>query len=407
MAGLLDHLVLDPARRTNCSLDLFGKSSIYAEECLICESLKISLEIQEQNTMGPKQPLAKRKSDPLREPFHIMGTDFAPLSLPLERRLQTLAVLIYVSLFMLMSLSTVSTLLYLFFFTSYKWIPLFYVAYMWLDIDTCNQGGKSPRFSFMRRWFLFKYFVKFFPIRLIKTAELDPSRTYLIGSHPHGILCYGIFGAFATDFLNVREVYPGIFPRLITLHQQFWLPGSRELLSAVGAVASTKQGIEAVLRQPSGTAGVLIVGGASEALNYAKDEIKLVLKRRKGFIKLALKNGTPLVPSFTFGEQFVYEQAPNPEGSKLRQFQEWFEKKLRFSPPLFFGRGVFQYTWGIVPFRKPLNVVVGAPIDVQKNLDPTEEEVTELHDKYTKALVDLYDTHNEKYGDVTVKLTIA
>ena len=68
---------------------------------------------------------------------------------------------------------------------------------------------------------------------------------------------------------------------------------------------------------------VLIVGGASEALNYADSEIKLVLNRRKGFIKLALRFGRDLVPVFTFNENFIYGQAPNPEGSRLRRFQNW------------------------------------------------------------------------------------
>lgn len=340
--------------------------------------------------MSSKVPLKKTDSNPLQEPFKFMGLEFAPLSLPWERRMQTLAVLTYVSLFLSFSLGTMSVLLYLFFFTSYKWIPMFYAAFVWLDIDTCNNGGRS--WNFMRSWFMFPHFVRFFPIKLVKTAELDPNRTYLIGSHPHGILCFGIFGAFATDCLNVQEVFPGIYPRLVTLQEQFWLPGSRELISATGAVASTKRGIESVLSQPKGTAAVLIVGGASEALNYSQTEVKLVLKKRKGFVRLALKHGTPLVPSFTFGEQFVYEQAPNPEGSKLRAFQEWFERKLRFSPPIFFGRGVFQYNWGLVPFRKPLNVVVGSPIDVIKNESPTNEEIDQLQAKYIQALSDLYET---------------
>ena len=40
----------------------------------------------------------------------------------------------------------------------------------------------------------------------------------------------------------------------------------------------------------------------------------------------------------------------------------WTEHHIGFTPVLFFGRGVFQYNYGIVPYRKAINVVVGKPI---------------------------------------------
>ena len=39
-----------------------------------------------------------------------------------------------------------------------------------------------------------------------------------------------------------------------------------------------------------------------------KEKIRLVLKKRKGFIKLALRYGVNLVPTFSFGEAFIYGQ---------------------------------------------------------------------------------------------------
>ena len=50
-----------------------------------------------------------------------------------------------------------------------------------------------------------------------------------------------------------------------------------------------KKGMEALLKQEKGMAAVLVPGGALEALNSDKDQIRLVLNRRKGFIKLALR----------------------------------------------------------------------------------------------------------------------
>ena len=55
--------------------------------------------------------------------------------------------------------------------------------------------------------------------------------------------------------------------------------------------------------------------GVLEAMNAGVGKtIKLVLQRRKGWIKLALRYGVDLVPTFSFGEHSIYEQKENPEG---------------------------------------------------------------------------------------------
>ena len=39
--------------------------------------------------------------------------------------------------------------------------------------------------------------------------------------------------------------------------------------------------------------------------------------------------------------------------------QENIQKKLGFALPIFKGRGIFQYSFGLLPMRKPVNVVFG------------------------------------------------
>ena len=64
-----------------------------------------------------------------------------------------------------------------------------------------------------------------------------------------------------------------------------------------------------------------------------------------------------LVPVFAFGENDVFNQVNNPRGSWLRDIQLKIQKKVAFAPVLFHGRGIFQYTFGFLPHRKPINVV--------------------------------------------------
>ena len=88
----------------------------------------------------------------------------------------------------------------------------------------------------------------------------------------------------------------------------FFIPFFRELWYATQACAATKAGMEYLLTQPGGQLVVLVPGGAQESLNCDKGEVRLILKQRKGFIKLAIRCGVNLVPCFTFGENSIYDK---------------------------------------------------------------------------------------------------
>ena len=66
--------------------------------------------------------------------------------------------------------------------------------------------------------------------------------------------------------------------------------------------------------QTKGIVTILLPGGAHEARNWSKDEVKLYLNKRKGFIKLALRFGVDLVPTFSFNEQFIFKQVTAAKG---------------------------------------------------------------------------------------------
>ena len=60
-----------------------------------------------------------------------------------------------------------------------------------------------------------------------------------------------------------------------------------------------------------------------------------------------------------------------------------------------------------MPRRKPLHIVVGAPLDLGHVANPSREQVMEAHRKYIEALEALYDRHKTKmYGADAGKLGI-
>ena len=54
-----------------------------------------------------------------------------------------------------------------------------------------------------------KYFRDYFPIEMVKTADLDPKKKYLLCSHPHGVMPAGINIAVGTNACGWSEKFPG------------------------------------------------------------------------------------------------------------------------------------------------------------------------------------------------------
>lgn len=93
-----------------------------------------------------------------------------------------------------------------------------------------------------------------------------------------------------------------------------------------------------------------------------------------------MRTGASLVPVFNFGENSLYNTVTdNEQGSKLRHWQERMKSMFGFTLPLVHGRGVWNYSYGLLPFRVPLTTVIGKPIPTKKNPNPSQEEITHYH----------------------------
>jgi len=60
---------------------------------------------------------------------------------------------------------------------------------------------------------------------------------------------------------------------------------------------------------------------------------------------------------FSFGEIDLYQQYVPEEGSWIDSAQHWFKRKTGIAPVMFFGRGIFNYSFGLIPKRRPVTVV--------------------------------------------------
>ncbi|XP_054003503.1 2-acylglycerol O-acyltransferase 2-A-like [Hylaeus anthracinus] len=345
--------------------------------------------------------------------MEILGVKFAPLNVSLRRRLETLSAATWIVFFAFGDFFGYAITAYLLFCTeTLRYFILLYFVWMYYDWDTCNRGGRREWYTrWLRKCTWLRYFCNYFPIKLEKTVDLDPNKSYLFCSFPHGILAIGTFGAFGTDCLGCKEMFPGLDFRVIILDQHFRIPLFREYASMNGGVSSTAESLNYLLStkpEPpfTGRGTVLIVGGASETFECKPGTYRILVKRRKGFVKIALRNGTPLVPVFSFGETDVYDQVYRPKDSYLRRAQDSIRKKIGLAPVLLIGRGFFQYSFGIIPRRKRLTVVVGSPLELPKIPEPTPEQVDEYHQKFIDRLVELFESHKHKYVENADSVTL-
>lgn len=217
-----------------------------------------------------------------------------------------------------------------------------------------------------------------------------------------GINCGTNHSKWATLFPNIRS-------KCTTLGFSFYMPIAREILLNCGFCSASANSLNTLLNQsndPADTlnddgytsnAVVVVVGGAREAFNTQPNAYRCVLKNRKGFVRIALQNGTSIVPVISFGESNLYDLIDYKPGSLVRFIQDTIKQYTYVAPIHFNGRGLLQYNFGLLPKRHPVTTVIGAPIHVQKISNPTDKDLNETHILFCKQLTELFETHKSKY----------
>lgn len=104
------------------------------------------------------------------------------------------------------------------------------------------------RSRWVRSWVWWKYFSDYFPVRVVKTAELSPDKNYLFATFPHGVLCSGAFCAFASDHDDFERQFPNLSVKVLTLVSHFNTPFIRELVMLMGMYTYTYLGLLSIDR---------------------------------------------------------------------------------------------------------------------------------------------------------------
>ncbi|KAI5004637.1 hypothetical protein ZWY2020_031880 [Hordeum vulgare] len=250
--------------------------------------------------------------------------------------------------------------------------------------------------------FIWKHAVGYFPITLHVEdyTAFDPRRAYVFGYEPHSVVPLGMWA------LSDRA---GLMPmpkmQILASSAAFYVPFQRQIWTWLGVVPVTRENFCSYLR--AGYSCTLVPGGLREMLymdhdNESEARLPLInspvafIKSRKGFVRIALQTGTPLVPVFCFGQDHAYNWWR--PGHKL--FIK-IAQAMKAPPVLHWGK------FGTpIPFRSPIHVFVGRPIEVKQNDQPTVDEINEVHDQFVIALQELHDKHKNKAGYARLHLRL-
>lgn len=146
----------------------------------------------------------------------------------------------------------------------------------------------------------------------------------------------------------------------------FKIPLFRDLAAAYGFVEGSQHNAEKLLS--NGELVLVAPGGMREALRPSSQKYQLNISDRKGFAKLAVRTGSPVILSACPAADDLYQVVPNP-------MTDWVYKRYRLAVPVAFG------AFGtIVP--KPVKLVhyLSEPIAPPDNCtDDNVEEINSFH----------------------------
>lgn len=224
--------------------------------------------------------------------------------------------------------------------------------------------------------------------------SLSPDETYMFGFHPHGI--YPLTCIWLGLCNEWKKAQPGISFSSLAATIVCRTPFMRDVVLWSGVRDVSRRTISMALEEK--TSVMLVPGGQAEMFLHTDDpNIVRVVTRHKGFVRMAIQTGTPLVPVFSFGENQIMSNVHAPD------LQAWTVKHLGFGFP-HFPMGRF---YSSMPCPSKISVAVGDPVRVPHiprhvQLEMDAEDLTAIvntaHHAYYTALLDVFETYKAEAG---------
>jgi len=160
----------------------------------------------------------------------------------------------------------------------------------------------------------------------------------------------------------------------------FKIPVVRDLASAYGFVEGSQHNAESLLRD--GELVLVAPGGMREALRPSSQKYQLNIRDRKGFARLAMRTGAPVVLSACPAADDIYHVVANP-------VTDWVYNRYRLAAPVILGK------FG-TPIPRPAKLVhyLNAPMSPPGNCsDDDPNAVDAFHAALERRLQEMLTEH--------------
>lgn len=240
---------------------------------------------------------------------------------------------------------------------------------------------------------ILKYF-RFEEYHEIPDEEIRNSgRNYLVGMHPHGVFSFaGLCAALST--MGASEGFGSSLAKeaptaVASVVKSF--PFLKDILGMFGIVDASGKTLSKRLSKKVAigrtSSACLYIGGMLELFYSSPRREAVFLSGRKGFVKLAMREGADIIPTYLFGNTTVLSALSWGPLAAL-------SRKLGVSVTLFWGR------W-LLPVPRPVQLVYarGRPIGLPHIQNPTQEDVDKWHGVYCEKLQELFENYKGKHPD--------
>jgi len=208
----------------------------------------------------------------------------------------------------------------------------------------------------------------------------NSGKKFILAFQPHGVISFCSLCSWVNAPPELRCIQTAVASVLLKT------PILKNVMGIYSLTAASSSNVRKILQTEKGVKGCLVIyiGGIAELFKTCKEEERLYIKERKGFIKVALREGVDVMPVYLFGNTSVLSVLKN-------GFLEKMSRSMQMSVTWFWGKWFLP-----IPRDEKLLYVRGKPLGLPHIPDPTDADINQWHAKYVSEVKRLYNENKER-----------